>query len=459
MSPGPNKTLSPSMRLSARLFILLGFAGSVMADPVSSVAYSIESGLRHLEGDPTLLGLTMATVLVIIGVVTANYWQVIGLFPDGGGSAEAAGAVLGTGWVFVPFGALVVDFLLTIAISVSAAASAIVAFVPALEHFRVGVACALLAFVTTLVLSGARGRLVLAGMTALFVGGVVHVVFAGVSLPLFGGSAASALAADPGGSVWHLLFAVSASMALATGVEAPASSIAELDTLTVSGRIRAGRTTLLVTVIVVVVATIGLTMLVLQQDAGIPPKGQTLISHVVRQAIGDGLVFDSFQFVTCLLLLAAASSSLQAGPGLTKALSLGGVGHTKPLLPSAFARSVHGGVPWIGVGVFALVSAALVVAVGAAEQQLVQFYAVAVFVAFAFGLAAMMRHNLRERRTALLIVNSFGLLAVGTVLAVNLLRGWPLLAVLASIAIAIPLWDRWRRSGRPKLSLAAHAQP
>ena len=59
-----------------------------------------------------------------------NYWQLVGRFPLGGGSAEAAAQAFGTGWVFLPIGALIVDFVLTIAISVAAAGSALIAYVP-----------------------------------------------------------------------------------------------------------------------------------------------------------------------------------------------------------------------------------------------------------------------------------------------------------------------------------------
>ncbi len=61
-----------------------------------------------------------------------NYWQLVARFPLGGGSAEAAARAFGTGWVFLPIGALIVDFVLTITISVAAAVSALIAYVPAL---------------------------------------------------------------------------------------------------------------------------------------------------------------------------------------------------------------------------------------------------------------------------------------------------------------------------------------
>ena len=121
--------------MRTRLLIAVGFVGSVMADPVSSVAYAIESALRRLDGDVALLGITMAGVVVTIAIVAASYWQLIGLFPEGGGAAACAGAVFGTRWTFLPLGSLIVDFVLTAAISIAAATSAITSWSPSLrEH-------------------------------------------------------------------------------------------------------------------------------------------------------------------------------------------------------------------------------------------------------------------------------------------------------------------------------------
>ena len=108
--------------LYSRPALLIAFAFAVMADPVSSVAYAIEAALRALGGDLSLLLPTMALVVAVVAVVIANYHQLVARFPEGGGAAAAAGSAFGEAWAFIPIGALIVDFVLTIAISVSAAA-------------------------------------------------------------------------------------------------------------------------------------------------------------------------------------------------------------------------------------------------------------------------------------------------------------------------------------------------
>jgi hypothetical protein len=79
----------------------------------------------------------------------------------------------------------------------------------------------------------------------------------------------------------------------------------------------------------------------------------------------------------------------------------------------------------------------------------VLFYAVAVFVSFLAGLAAMARFSLRDRRPALVAVNLAGAVAVTFTLAVNLARGYPLLSMAATAAIAATLYLLWAKAGRP----------
>src|SRR5437660_4983932 len=105
-------------------------------DPVSSVAYAIEAGLRALHGHLQYLLLTMGLVLAIISLVRLNYDQLIRRFPEGGGAVAATAVAFGEAWAFAPLGALIVDFVLTIAISVAAASSAVIAYFPGLADRR-----------------------------------------------------------------------------------------------------------------------------------------------------------------------------------------------------------------------------------------------------------------------------------------------------------------------------------
>src|SRR3712207_6270825 len=126
----------------SRPVLLVAFALAIMADPISSIAYAIEAALGALNGDLTLLLQTMGLVVLIIGVVVLNYRQIVSRFPQGGGASAATGRAFGEPWAFVPIGALIVDFALTAAISVSSGASNIVAYLPELAPLQVVLALA-----------------------------------------------------------------------------------------------------------------------------------------------------------------------------------------------------------------------------------------------------------------------------------------------------------------------------
>ena len=147
--------------LTGRGILFIAFAFTVMADPVSSIAYAIESALRHLDGDLGDLFVTMGLVIATIAVIAATYHQLIRRFPEGGGGARSVGTAYGDAWAFIPLGALLVDFVITVAISCAAGASAIIAYVPGLEADRVLLALALTALVAAGISFGHRGRLVM----------------------------------------------------------------------------------------------------------------------------------------------------------------------------------------------------------------------------------------------------------------------------------------------------------
>ena len=230
-------TTAPQRVVRALLFI--GFAFAVMADPVSSVAYTIEASLRALNGHLGLLMATQIIVLAIIALVDVNYWQLVGRFPLGGGSAEAAARAFGTGWVFLPIGALIVDFVLTITISVAAAVSALIAYVPVIAPARIalGLACwwgRRLDVVRPRRTTGVRGD-----------DAAVHrkrrrdarswfrdPVTAHGRAPMTG---------PEGSAVLAVVLSFPVAMALATGTEAPATAIGQLGQLGADDRRRFAR--------------------------------------------------------------------------------------------------------------------------------------------------------------------------------------------------------------------------
>src|SRR5215472_15884259 len=379
--------------------LLAAFAFAIMGDPVSSVAYAMEAGLRSLGGRLALLVPTVIVVLGIIVLVAVNYHYLYARFPEGGGDAAASASAFSEGLAFLPLAALIVDYALTIAISVAAGASAIIAYVPRVAP-------------------------------------PVHRVVASAA-PAAGHSA-----------VLGVLVAFPVGMALATGVEAPSSAIAQLGQLDNAGRLRFGRTTLWLMVGIVVWLTLGIAAVGVRLHVGLPPRNSTWIAQVAQAAAGRGALFAAFQVTSAVLLLAAASSSFQAGPGLLKALARGGGG--VGILPAFLSQSNRHHTPYWGVAAFLAAAAVLVAGTGGQEQRLVLFYAVAVFIAFWCGLAAMTRFFRRDERPWLAGVSVCGVLAVGLTLGTDLARGYPVVSLAAACAIAALLYWMWVRAGRPR---------
>jgi hypothetical protein len=242
------------------------------------------------------------------------------------------------------------------------------------------------------------------------------------------------------------LLAFPVAMALATGVEAPSSAIAQLGQLDNAGRLRFGRVTLWLMLGIVVWLTGGLTLLAHRLHIGTPGSDSTQIAEVAKASVGKGALFAAFQLTTALLLLAAASSSFQAGPGLLKALARGGGG--AEVLPAPLARTNEHHTPFWGVVVFVFVAASAVAAAGGHEQELVLFYAVAVFISFLCGLLAMSRFFRGEGRVGFLGMSMTGAVAVAVTLVVDLARLYPIASLVAAIAIAFTLRGLWIRAGR-----------
>ncbi len=448
-SEPPTPTAPPKRvvgRGPRRSVLFFAFAFAVIADPVSSVAYAIEAALHALHGDLALLMPTMALVVGLVVLVTANYWQLVGRFPEGGGAAAAAGRAFGPGWTFLPIGALVVDFVLTIGISISAAASAAIALFPPLAPARIPLALVLLVVVAALTWFGHRGRLLFATMTTLFVTVSVVVLVLGFTAPHSTGTAS--VRTSPGHSaIVAVVLAFPVAMALATGVEAPSTAIAQLGQLDDTHRRRFARGTLTMVLVIVGGLTLAFTALSVRIRIGLPGADSTQIAGIARAATGPGWLYGAFQLTSALLLLAAASSSFQAGPGLLKALA--GSPARPGVLPSVLGRVNKRYTPYWSVLVYLAAAAVIIVAAAGWEQRLVLFYAVAVFVSFLVGLLAMAHFSRAERKPVLAAVNAFAALAVAFTLAVNLLRGWPMLSMAATALIGGALYARWVSAGRP----------
>jgi hypothetical protein len=445
----------------SRPVLVLAFAFTVMADPVSSVAYAIEATLRSLDGDLASLLPTMAVIIAIIGVISATYHELIGRFPGGGGGPEGIANAFGEGWAFIPLGALLVDFTLTVAVSCAAGASAVIAYVPELGPLRTPIGLGLVVVVAGGVLLGRGGRVAFAIATLAFIVLSICVILSGIfasaNPPVAGihhGGGGTALLFGAG--LGPVILAIPLGMALATGVEAPSNAIAQLPQLDDRARRRLGRLTLWLMVGIVGGLTIAFAALAVTLGTELPPADSTLIAEVARDATGGGFLFAAFQASSALLLLSAAASSYLAGSGVLKALAtLGRDG--EGLVPSRFGRINRFLIPEWGVALV-LVAAAVLVAASGREQRLVPFYAVAVFASFLAATIACARLSYRDGRRGALVINVVGAVLVAIILGINATRLDGFIALCTSGGVAVYLWRIWVSRGRPRGVAVAGAQ-
>ena len=163
-------------------------------------------------------------------------------------------------------------------------------------------------------------------------------------------------------------------------------------------------------------------------------------------------MFAAFQLVTALLLLSAASSGFQAGPGLLKALARHSnrEGEIVGILPLSLGRINMHHTPYWGVALFTFLAGAATAIAGGNDQELVLFYAVAVFLSFLAGLVSMARFARRDRQPGVLILNAAGAFVVAFTLVANLSRGFPIVSLAAALVIAGLLYRAWAKAGRPR---------
>jgi hypothetical protein len=346
-------------------------------------------------------------------------------------------AAFGASWAFVPLAALLIDFTLTVAVSCAAGASALIAYEPDLAPARLPIALALVTLVGAGICAGHRGRVVFATATLAFLAAALWVLAEGA-----GEAQRTSAAAGPlfGGSALAVVVAVPLGMALATGIESPSDAIAHLR-LSDRGRRLFGQLTIWLLVGIVGGLTLAIAALAIELDVGTPGPDTTLLAEVARAGTGGGLAFTLFQALSALLLLAAAASAYAAASGLLKALA-DADGRGEGLIASRFGIVNRAFVPFWGVAAVAVVAGAMVVGAGGHDQEIVHFYAVAVFVSFLGATAGCGVLNWRDGRRLAASVNALGLALVLFVLALNLVRPAGLIVLAATALLAAWLWRR-----------------
>ncbi|WP_405873996.1 APC family permease [Streptomyces zaomyceticus] len=398
-----------------KLTTVTGLA-ALSLDAMASVAYGPEAIVLVLAAAGGYgLGFTLPVTLAIAGllaVLVASYRQVIVAFPDGGGSYAVAKTHLGRRTSLVAAGSLVLDYVLNVAVAVTAGVAALTSAFPELYGDRLWICLAVLVLITAVNLRGivdsARAFIV---PTAVFVGAILVMIAVGLFRDAPVSTAASAghasVLADNATTVGALLLlkAFASGCSALTGVEAIANAVP-------SFRAPAARRAMRAEVALgalLGVMLIGLSVLI--SRFGLQPvEGVTVLAQLTDASLGHNWAFYVVQFATMVLLALSANTSFGGLPVLLKLLA------RDNYLPHVFGlkadRQVHRhGVVWLAV-----VSAALLVFSGGDTNILVPLFAIGVFVGFTIAQTGMVLHWRQERGpkwAAKALLNGLGAVLTG----------------------------------------------
>jgi len=421
------------------------------SDPISSSAYATEEILRVLvlAGAAVLLvSLPIAiAVAVLLTVVSLSYRQIVRAYPSGGGDYAVARRNLPRMASLIVAAALLLDYVMTVAVSTASASEQVISAVPDLANFQVGIAVVAIVLIT---LGNMRGLSesgnIFAVPTYLFVGSALLMIVIGVFRVVVNGESAPPPNPLPGApavpemlGVLLLIRAFASGSVALTGIEAVANGVPAFK----PPEPKNAAATLSAVAVILAVLFVGITFVA--YSFGIVPIDdpirRTVISQVAAVIYGDGSIgFYLFQTFTALILFLAANTSYNAFPRLAAILARDGY------MPRQFSFRGDRLAFNSGIVVLSIVALVLLVAFGGDTHALIPLYSVGVFVAFTIGQSGMIFHWLREKPQGWqrgLAINLLGCTMTGVVAVVVLIAKAPtslLVAIVIPIMVVVMLF-------------------
>ncbi len=415
-------------------------------DALSSAAYGPEAALTLLiplgaAGVAYILPVSLS-IIVLLAIVYFSYRQTIAAYPGGGGSYTVASENLGTYPGLLAAAALMIDYVLVVAVGISAGVGALVSAAPQLQRHTLALCLGILVVITIVNLRGVReaGAFFMIPTYA-FLGSLLCAIFIGVPKTVLAGGHPVPVVAPPSVAVpiatsvslWLLLQVFSNGCTAMTGVEAVSNGVRAFREPTV----RNAQRTLTVIIGLLIVLLAGIAYLVraygiMATDPG-QPGYQSVISMLVEAVAGRGW-FYYFTIGSVLVILSLSANTAFADfPRLCKAVAHDG------FLPHAFGYRGRRLVYSEGIFVLATLSAVLLIVFRGVTDNLIPLFAIGAFLAFTLSQAGMVGHwRRRGGRGAFgsTMVNGLGAVATGTTLAVVLVAKFTAGAWVSVLLIA-----------------------
>jgi amino acid transporter len=439
-------------------------------DALSSAAYGPEAALTLLiplgaAGIAYIVPVSLG-IIVLLTIVYFSYRQTIAAYPGGGGSFTVASENLGQFPGLLAAAALMIDYVLVVAVGISAGVGALVSAVPNLQSHTVGICLGILVIITLVNLRGVReAGIFFMVPTYLFVGTLLATIAMGTFKTVFAGGHPMPMVAPPAApsavlaaaSAWVLLQVFSNGCTAMTGVEAVSNGVRAFRDPTVKNAQR----TLTVIIGLLIIMLAGIAFLVraygiAATDPG-SPGYQSVLSMLVAAVAGRGWFYYLTIGSVLVILSLSANTAFADFPRLCRA-----VAHNS-FLPHSFGFRGRRLVYTEGILVLAFLAAVLLILFGGVTDRLIPLFAIGAFLAFTLSQAGMVAHWRRNKgkgATHSMIVNGLGAVATGVTLVVVLVAkftsGAWVSAVLIGLIVATMMWVR-RHYDRVALEIACDA--
>jgi amino acid transporter len=404
-------------------------------DGLASAAYGPEAALMILiplgAAGLSMIGPIIAAIVALLAILYLSYWQTIQAYPNNGGAYTVSKANLGVRASLVAAAALMVDYVLNVAVGISAGVGALVSAVPALHPYILELCLAILVFIAIVNLRGTydAGRL-FALPTYGFVASFVVLLGIGIAKAIAAGGAPPPVVPPPplpktteSVSLWLLLRAFASGCTAMTGVEAVSNGISAFKEPVT----RYGHRTLTVIVVTLGVLLAGIAYLVKaygihamnQERAGY----QSVLSQLAKAVAGNGVFYDiAIGSLLCVLTLSANTSFIDF-PRLCRTVAQDG------FLPRPFVIAGRRLVYSVGILYLTAAAGILLIVFRGITDRLIPLFAIGAFLTFTMSQTGMVVHWLRAGRSsggtrvhrARLVhlgINALGAVATGVALVI-----------------------------------------
>lgn len=430
-------------RLSKRLALAV-FA----SDPLSSVAYATEEILLVL----VLVGTAAViwsipisfSIVLLLAILTTSYRQIIFEYPEGGGAYTVAKSNLGELPGLTAAAALMIDYVLTVSVSVAAGIAAVTSAVPSLFPYRelLGLLAILLVMIVNLRGLRESGQ-IFAVPTYLFIGAILVMLAVGLGQVLLGrsgqmveGQGGNPVPAAEGLTLLLLLRAFSSGCTALTGMETISNGVSAFK------RPESQNAALTMVGMATILGTMFLGISALAYHFGILPKeDETVVSQIARATFGEGPLYYLVQASTMMILILAANSAFNGFPRLASILARDSyMPHQMALMGDRLVFSN-------GIMILGVFSGLLIILFRGDTHALIPLYAVGVFLSFTLAQAGMVRRWVVKRGRhwrKKLIINGVG--AVATGVATGIIASTKFLHGAWIVVALIPLIIVWFRT-------------